>query len=375
MLTGNAFPSYGLAPAIYTKYSECVVEGNVIYDNGDSGIESCYARRGECYTGNILIGNVKVKSGTVTVNDNYISGNAGGISCSAITGSGINCYPTISGNFIASNSGKGIALSSNTFAVVTNNIVVENSGAAFDVSGNAWPLIANNTSVGNEYGLFNCASSSGWLFVNNIVVHNSLCGIGCFGLGTGRPVLDCNDVWNNGADYSGIAAAPSDIGENPLFAGTYPDPFGVIDNLDFHLEPNSPCPEAGLPDPSLTDPDGSRNDIGAYGGPGVEEYALNIVCGPVAPAGVPLQPFVALMHNLSGSNLVAHVEVEIASCAGAVACSFVSPATTVTASDRFALVPLAIPVLAPGDYEGTARMFDAASGNTIGTDSFNFTVI
>ncbi len=376
VLTGNAFPSYGGAPAIYTKYSECVVEGNLIYDNGDSGIESSHARRGERYTSNIVIGSsISVKSGTVTIEGNYVSGSTNGITCSTITASRTNCYPTVRSNFVASNSRKGIMISENTFAVATNNIVVDNGEAGFYVCLNAWPIIANNTIVGNEYGLYNCGSRSGWLFVNNIVVQNSLAGIGCFGLGTGRPALDCNDVWDNGTDYSGITAAPSDISEDPLFVGMYPDPFGTIDNLDFHLEPNSPCTDVGLPGTSYTDPDGSRNDIGAYGGAGAEEYGLNIVCAPDAPAGAPLQPFIAILHNLSGTNLVAHVEVKIVDSAGAVVWSFVSAATTVTASDRFTLVAIAMPVLAPGDYEGTASMFDAASGTTIAEDSFDFSVM
>ncbi|MBI5489346.1 MAG: right-handed parallel beta-helix repeat-containing protein [Deltaproteobacteria bacterium] len=36
---------------------------------------------------------------------------------------------------------------------------------------------------------------------------------------------------------------------------------------DYRLSPGSPCIDAGDPDPALLDADGSRNDIGAFGGP------------------------------------------------------------------------------------------------------------
>ena len=45
---------------------------------------------------------------------------------------------------------------------------------------------------------------------------------------------------------------------NPLFIST----------TDFHLQQNSPCKDAGNPSPEFNDADGSRNDRGAYGGPG-----------------------------------------------------------------------------------------------------------
>jgi len=41
-------------------------------------------------------------------------------------------------------------------------------------------------------------------------------------------------------------------------------------NSDYHLEPDSPCIDAGNPDPTFNDPDGSQNDMGAYGGPNGE---------------------------------------------------------------------------------------------------------
>ena len=47
--------------------------------------------------------------------------------------------------------------------------------------------------------------------------------------------------------------------KNPLFVDT--------ERGDLHLQPTSPCADAGDPVRKYNDPDGSKNDMGAYGGP------------------------------------------------------------------------------------------------------------
>ncbi|HUT03322.1 MAG TPA: right-handed parallel beta-helix repeat-containing protein [bacterium] len=64
-------------------------------------------------------------------------------------------------------------------------------------------------------------------------------------------------------DDGSVAFMPSPgtglISADPLFA----DP----QNYNFHLQAGSPCIDAGLPESSMNDRDGSINDMGAYGGP------------------------------------------------------------------------------------------------------------
>ncbi len=45
------------------------------------------------------------------------------------------------------------------------------------------------------------------------------------------------------------------------------DPLFISED-DLHLFELSPCINSGNPSPEFNDPDGSRNDQGAYGGPG-----------------------------------------------------------------------------------------------------------
>ena len=65
------------------------------------------------------------------------------------------------------------------------------------------------------------------------------------------------DAYDSDRDASG----PNDLLDtDPLFT----DP----ENLDFTLQPGSPAIDAGDPDPAFDDVDGSRNDMGIFGGPG-----------------------------------------------------------------------------------------------------------
>jgi hypothetical protein len=66
--------------------------------------------------------------------------------------------------------------------------------------------------------------------------------------------------WDNGVDYGPHLEGDGNLFVDPAFT----DPA----SLDFTLQPGSPAIDAGDPDPAFDDPDGTRNDIGIYGGPG-----------------------------------------------------------------------------------------------------------
>ena len=72
----------------------------------------------------------------------------------------------------------------------------------------------------------------------------------------------------SGQDSHSFGAAPSQVFVNHFLG-------------DFHLRPGSPCIHAGDPAPVYNNRDGSRNDLGAYGGP----FALG--AAPVKGSALP----------------------------------------------------------------------------------------
>lgn len=112
------------------------------------------------------------------------------------------------------------------------------------------------------------------LIKNSIISNNKRCGIsisaqkeGSHLDAFGKPIegikqgggkieveLEYNDVWGSEYLYRGISAGARDISKDPKFVG----------ENDYHLQPGSPCINAGDPDGKYNDTDGSRSDMGAF---------------------------------------------------------------------------------------------------------------
>ena len=113
------------------------------------------------------------------------------------------------------------------------------------------------------------------LLKNSIISHNRLFGIHIgvnetegvyFSNITGEPThpkkegggeikvtLEYNDVWGSSRNYYSIEAGEHDISKDPKF----------VSESNYHLQPGSPCIDAGDPDSKYNDPEGSRSDMGA----------------------------------------------------------------------------------------------------------------
>jgi len=156
----------------------------------------------------------------------------------------------------------------------TNNRGVHKNQATIIVNGLSNPSITFNLFIDNFPYVFICGSDSVY-FVNNTianghiaietdspnaVVKNNIvtnCTFWGYGVRIFEPaVADYNCAFNNEFNYINTTADPTDIQLDPQ----YVDPA----NGDYSLRATSPCINAGDPDPSFNDPDGSRNDMGAF---------------------------------------------------------------------------------------------------------------
>lgn len=166
-----------------------------------------------------------------------------------------------------SNYWKGLGSFGTSTVVARNNAVFDNLGWGIIATGESHLVAENNVVVRNgNCGMAIWSSESSGRIVNNIVAQNGhkdewVCP--CVGLWSaeeaGHWVIAFNDVWGNAKGNFQGQLPPSHtrggLSVNPQF----------MDSLDFHLMPPSPCIDSG--DTVLTDPDGSRSDIGLYGGP------------------------------------------------------------------------------------------------------------
>ena len=146
----------------------------------------------------------------------------------------------------------GVRLSGVADVTIANNVFVDSEGVAVDVLDQSGAQVVNNTFVGNATALRRTHSGVG--IRNNIFYDN------------GTAIAPAS--LNGGIDYNGFQGNDDDgaVGSNAL-----PDLlFRMVSTplRDFHLRNNSEALDAG--DPADIDiVDGSRADLGAYGG----EYA------------------------------------------------------------------------------------------------------
>lgn len=184
------------------------------------------------------------------IHDNHGAGTGGGIG--GKTSAGLE----VAHNSIYSNScpnGPGIGLIAPTAHVqihhnlfFRNNVGYKGLNSSLYING-ADCEILNNTFVENTGGI-KLLNGAGTTILNNIIVSNEQSGID-----PAAAFVDYNDVWNNG---SANDPGPNGISVDPLFTEPLTN--------DYTLQATSPCVDAGDPDPQYNDPDGTRNDMGAF---------------------------------------------------------------------------------------------------------------
>jgi len=219
---------------------------------------------------------------------------------------------TITGNHFNGRSLRGVGIDLNgtaTRAVIRNNRIhsfftaqvshLSNSCLGIWVQNGASAAILNNL-------IYDCKET-------DHRGNNSRVGIGILVESSSGTKIIGNALWNCSCTNSTIgnraiwAPASGVIVENNLFWNSNKVGGGVVDrnsvegepkftdknNGDFTLASDSPCINAGPPDPQYNDRDGSRNDIGMFGGhnfiPDGRTTHKPIVLGlDVAPIAVPV---------------------------------------------------------------------------------------
>jgi len=188
-----------------------------------------------------------------------------------------NVRATIVG-FTITSAETGVNLEDLSDTVIRNNLFVSNGGYGLYGYYRAKSSISNNVFAFNAYdGIFG-QSRPGYgdtiefNIFNNISYSNGYCGINLYG--NSKCGISYNDVYaNSSGDYCGCSAGTGDISQNPDFFDS--------SNGNYVLKSTSVCVNSGRPGAADADPDGSRNDLGAYGGPDAAPFWPYPPGGPI----------------------------------------------------------------------------------------------
>ncbi|MCB9766098.1 MAG: right-handed parallel beta-helix repeat-containing protein [Alphaproteobacteria bacterium] len=162
----------------------------------------------------------------------------------------------------------------------------QGDGALFSASGGGYEITTSVFNGNNDAGLRLSATGSGGVTVANIDALGNGTGVAVdygtgvtvvnaiaignddgFATSSSNPDISYCDAWGNGDDWAGglgnLTGSNGNLSEDPEYSAWSDD--GNPYNDLVYLGSTSPCRDAG--DPSLTDPDGSRSDMGSFGGP------------------------------------------------------------------------------------------------------------
>ncbi len=215
-----------------------VIEGFTITNSGSKG-----------KTGDTMDVGISANNAPMTIANCRITGNNAGIRVLFSPSNIVN-------NVVSNNKVHGIYVFYSD-ATVKNNIIYNNESYGI-YNAYSKPEIVNNTIFNNFDGIYSEVSRV--VIRNSIIIKNSSSGIRWAETPDAQesvePVLSHNLVWGNKMDYNRVSPSNGDISKDPLFLD--------IAKGDVRLKKGSPAIDAG--EGSEKDPDGTRSDIGAFGG-------------------------------------------------------------------------------------------------------------
>ena len=194
--------------------------------------------------------------------------------------------PIIDSNIIYSNQGSyGIYKSFGASPIISNNSIFLDYGGAMFLSNSDTVKIFNNLIWGNGTGIHNQGVQYLQVFNNYIgsdvgsgvvagpdnIIRNNIITNASTGVekwyNQDPPEVKYNNFWNNTVNFSGFTNTDTtNIYQLPMIVNDD----STLGDLDFHLQMFSPLIDRG--DPDILDKDGTRSDIGLYGGPFGEIY-------------------------------------------------------------------------------------------------------
>jgi hypothetical protein len=260
--------------AVVVKWGRVTIEDCLLADNNNRpesvvvGIGGVMGREGaELFILNNRIENntwdgvALYRGATAYIADNIINGGRG-------AGIGITWDATavVVRNSI-SNYWKGIGSFGDSRVICSNNIVRDNLGWGIIATGTSYMDATNNIVYNNgNCGMAVWSEECTGRFSNNIIMKNGwrdqwVCPcVGIWNYGSLYNFdISYNDVWDNKeAEYRDMPDYTERNGNISV------DP-GFVDQEEFRLAKGSPLNNSG--NPLLTDPDGTRSDIGLFGGP------------------------------------------------------------------------------------------------------------
>ncbi len=141
-----------------------------------------------------------------------------------------------------------------------NNLMINYGWGNPAIGGYIYPVeIINNTIVGKFYKGLDVYTENH--VAKNNIIYNTRIAISTEGAYT-SPIIKYNCIWLYEQLYDNEPLDSTNIVADPMFED--------IESEKFYLQKFSPCINSG--DPSILDKDGSRSDMGLYGGPFGETY-------------------------------------------------------------------------------------------------------
>jgi hypothetical protein len=319
--TGPGNKELDFAGTSLTLRSENGPQSSIIDCEGDG--RAFYFHSGE--TADAVLDGFTIVNGDVTASDSggaiFCQDSSPTIANCTITGNyagrggGIFCYyyaaPTILNCEVTANTGVyfggGIACWSYAAPIIKNSTLSANvtrSGGGISCMFTSSPTLTNsiitgNFADGNGGGIY-CRSFSAPYTVNCTITGNgALYGGGLAATSSSDPLTENSVFWENWAtvngpevavtgnssaafDYTDLAGGVFSMYLDSTSQADYDstnieaDPLFVEDGYwdgdvwvpgDYRLGAGSPCIDTGNPAPEYNDPDGSQNDMGAFGGP------------------------------------------------------------------------------------------------------------